>query len=82
MSQDATCRFSSARGGKIDLFGIDLSADAINHEPYKQELRLIVNKVANDLQCNLHIPGKPNYFDFEIRGLDGVWEEFLQHDVG
>ena len=57
MGQHATGRFRSAGSGKIDLFGIDLSAHAINHKIYKQELRLIVNTLANDLQYNLHQAG-------------------------
>tara|TARA_R110002020_G_scaffold169832_2_gene359246 strand:+ start:2925 stop:3242 length:318 start_codon:yes stop_codon:yes gene_type:complete len=52
VGQDATGRFCTTRGGEIDLFRIDLSANAINHEIHKQQMQLIVNKVANDLQCN------------------------------
>lgn len=55
MSQDATSRFRTARGREIDFFRIDLSADTINHEIHKQQLQLIVNTVANDLQCNLQL---------------------------
>jgi len=53
MGQHATGRFRTARGGKINLFRIDLSANAINHEIHKQQLQLIVNTVENDLQCKL-----------------------------
>ena len=55
MGQDASGRFSTARRGEIDLFRIDLSANAINHEIHKQQLQLIVNKVANELQSNLQL---------------------------
>ncbi|CAM3720528.1 hypothetical protein LIHA111178_04905 [Litorimonas haliclonae] len=53
MGQHATGRFCTAGGSKVDLFRVDLSADAINHEIHKQQLQLIVNTVENDLQCKL-----------------------------
>jgi hypothetical protein len=55
MGQDASGRFSAARRREIDLFRIDLSANAINHEIHKQQLQLIVNTVANELQSNLQL---------------------------
>ena len=58
MSQHAAGRFRAAGCGKIDLFRVDLSANTINHEIHKQQLQLIVNTVANDLQCNLQVAYK------------------------
>lgn len=84
MRQYTAGRFSATRGRKIDLFRIDLSANAINHKTHKQQLRLIVNTVANDLQFNLQ---KASYepdriCTFGFLNVKGGRKELLQHDLG
>jgi len=50
MGQDTLCGSRAATNSLIDLFRINLVADAINHELCVALLRMIVNKFANDLQ--------------------------------
>lgn len=47
MGEHAFGRARAASNGCVDLLGVNLIADAVNHAPYLVQLRMIVNNFAS-----------------------------------